>query len=46
MFHPKLGSAIMGGGHGTLFGATRVGASFGLERLLICINQTENEKSK
>ena len=42
MFHSKLGSAIMGGGHGTMFGATRVGASFGLERLLMCINQTQN----
>ena len=38
MFHTKLGSAIMGGGHGTMFGVTRVGASFGLERLIICIN--------
>lgn len=43
MFHSKLGSAIMGGGRGTMFGATRVGASFGLERLLICMNQTQNE---
>lgn len=42
MFHSKLGSAIMGGGRGTMFGATRVGASFGLERLLMCINQTQN----
>lgn len=44
MFHSKLESAIMGGGHGTMFGATRVGASFGLERLLMCINQTQNNK--
>ena len=44
MFHSKLESAIMGGGHGTLFGATRVGASFGLERLLMCINETQNNK--
>lgn len=43
MFHSKLGSAIMGGGRGTMFGATRVGASFGLERLLICISQTQNK---
>lgn len=43
MFHSKLGSAIMGGGRGTMFGATRVGASFGLERLLICMNQTQNK---
>lgn len=43
MFHSKLESAIMGGGRGTMFGATRVGASFGLERLLICINQTQNK---
>ena len=42
MFHSKLKSAIMGGGHGTLFGATRVGASFGLERLLLCINKENN----
>ena len=42
MFHSELGSAIMGGGHGTMFGATRVGASFGLERLLMCINKTQN----
>lgn len=41
MFHSKLGSAIMGGGRGTMFGVTRVGASFGLERLLICINQSQ-----
>lgn len=44
MFHSKLESAIMGGGHGTMFGATRVGASFGLERLLMCINQTQNNE--
>ncbi len=44
MFHSKLGSAIMGGGHGTMFGATRVGASFGLERLLMCINKTKRRK--
>ena len=44
MFHSKLESAIMGGGHGTLFGATRVGASFGLERLLMCINESQNNK--
>lgn len=43
MFHSKLGSAIMGGGRGTMFGTTRVGASFGLERLLICITQTKNK---
>lgn len=43
MFHSKLESAIMGGGRGTMFGATRVGASFGLERLSICINQTKNK---
>ena len=42
MFHSKLDSAIMGGGHGTMFGATRVGASFGLERLLMCINQAQD----
>lgn len=42
MFHSKLESAIMGGGRGTMFGVTRVGASFGLERLLLCINQTQN----
>lgn len=39
MFHQKLKSAIMGGGRGSMFGASRVGASFGLERLLMCINQ-------
>lgn len=44
MFHSKLGSAIMGGGRGTMFGVTRVGASFGLERLLICINQSQIKK--
>ena len=43
MFHSKLESAIMGGGRGTMFGTTRVGASFGLERLLLCINQTINK---
>lgn len=43
MFHSKLESAIMGGGRGTMFGATRVGASFGLERLLMCINQSKNK---
>lgn len=43
MFHSKLDSAIMGGGRGTMFGTTRVGASFGLERLLICINQTQEK---
>ena len=43
MFHSKLESAIMGGGRGTMFGATRVGASFGLERLSMCINQTQNK---
>ena len=40
MYHSKLESAIMGGGRGAMLGTTRVGASFGLERLLICINQT------
>ena len=39
MFHNKLDSAIMGGGHGSMFGASRVGASFGLERLLMCIKK-------
>lgn len=43
MFHSKLESAIMGGGRGTMFDATRVGASFGLERLLMCINQSKNK---
>lgn len=36
MFHPKLNSAIMGGGRGSMNGVSRVGASFGLERLIIC----------
>lgn len=36
MFHPKLNSAIMGGGRGSMNGISRVGASFGLERLVIC----------
>lgn len=44
MFHSKLESAIMGGGHGTFWGATRVGASFGLERLLMCINESQKNK--
>ena len=44
MFHSKMESAIMGGGHGTMFGVTRVGASFGLERLLMCINKNKNTK--
>ncbi len=39
MFHSKLSSAIMGGGRGSMYGVTRVGASFGLERLLLCIKQ-------
>lgn len=36
MFHPKLNSAIMGGGRGSMNGVSRVGALFGLERLIIC----------
>ena len=43
MFYSNLGSAIMGGGRGTMFGTTKIGASFGLERLLICINQAQNK---
>ena len=39
MFHPTLKSAIMGGGRGSMYGVSRVGASFGLERLNICINE-------